>query len=353
MNSSFQLRDLPLASLSEADVRAEIIDPFLRELGYQTGSTNNILREGQLRYDFLYLGRKTKGDLKLSGRPDYVLEVGDFGTWLVEAKAGSVPLDQEAYEQAKSYALHPDVGAALFLLCNGSRFALYSTSSRSFEDALLRLSYEEIRDAWLTVESILSPQGFMRSVPRAHFDARLPLARGWPASLRLGAGVAVPSEVRGNADMIDLSALANMTNHIGGGSCERGPDGRIQTVLNFVASNAFTQNLLDRKGLNSQALETESEFISLDADDPTLFRNSFEFRTEADEELFDVTTWQPMKMPIPLAATAHITALAVLSDGFVRGTYSLQMSMKLPFEIPAFPSPLTVEQVGEFEIQII
>jgi hypothetical protein len=45
-------------AMNEADIRAEIIDPLLRFLGYQSGTEFNIVREHTLRYPHKSLGRK-------------------------------------------------------------------------------------------------------------------------------------------------------------------------------------------------------------------------------------------------------------------------------------------------------
>ncbi|QLQ12730.1 MAG: type I restriction enzyme HsdR N-terminal domain-containing protein [Brevundimonas sp.] len=102
----------------------------MRSLGYRTGSENNIIREGQLRHDFLCLGRKTKNDMRLIGRPDYLLEIGGHGTILIEAKAGDRSLSNETVEQAKSYAIHPEVAATAFVITNGLDFLVFSSSGQ-------------------------------------------------------------------------------------------------------------------------------------------------------------------------------------------------------------------------------
>lgn len=346
-------RTFPLSDLSEPDVRAEIIDPFLRALGYQTGAQNNILREGQLRHEFLYLGRKKKSDPKLTGKPDYVLEVGGYGSWLLEAKGGGVALDQECYEQAKSYAVHADVAAQIFVLCNGAEFRVYRPSSRNVDEPLFRFEYAEMWERWPSIEALMSPDGFRRSVPQVQFDTRLPLASGWPAAVRIASGTAVPAHVRANMSVIPLDALANMTNHIARGRCERSDNGRIQARVEFVSSNAFTQQVLDRKGLSTQVMETDAEFLSSNPETPTLFRNSFEFHARQGEVLFDVMTWQPAPVPFDMSITAHTTAAAYLAGEQVVGTYSLQMSLQMPFAIPGFPEALNIEQVGDFQLDIL
>jgi hypothetical protein len=82
--------------LNEADVRAEIIDPLLRLLGYRAGATDSkIIREQSLllRYDKASLDRKNqKSDLVLRGRADYICEVDNSIRWVIEAKPPVVAL---------------------------------------------------------------------------------------------------------------------------------------------------------------------------------------------------------------------------------------------------------------------
>ena len=50
---------------NEQDVREEIATPFLKALGYQSGTANDIEREHRLRYAAMQLGRKKPNDLPL------------------------------------------------------------------------------------------------------------------------------------------------------------------------------------------------------------------------------------------------------------------------------------------------
>ncbi|MBU6475326.1 MAG: hypothetical protein KGQ70_05120, partial [Alphaproteobacteria bacterium] len=44
------------STLSEADIREEIVAPLLKSLGYRSGTENNIIREQTLRYPHISLG---------------------------------------------------------------------------------------------------------------------------------------------------------------------------------------------------------------------------------------------------------------------------------------------------------
>lgn len=51
--------DYNFEELNETDVREEIIAPLLRELGYRSGTENDVIREQLLKYPRSYLGRKS------------------------------------------------------------------------------------------------------------------------------------------------------------------------------------------------------------------------------------------------------------------------------------------------------
>ncbi|MDR2952938.1 MAG: hypothetical protein LBU82_06825, partial [Treponema sp.] len=63
-------------NFKEADVRAVIIDPVLKELGF---AHENILRERPLKSPFLRTGSKKR---QVSLIPDYVLKVGNGFAWV-------------------------------------------------------------------------------------------------------------------------------------------------------------------------------------------------------------------------------------------------------------------------------
>ncbi|MDR0525802.1 MAG: hypothetical protein LBG90_08040, partial [Spirochaetaceae bacterium] len=65
----------------EAEVRAEIIDPILKELGF---THENILREKALHSPFLKTGSTKRPVLLI---PDYLLKIGNAYAWVLDAKA--------------------------------------------------------------------------------------------------------------------------------------------------------------------------------------------------------------------------------------------------------------------------
>lgn len=116
----FALTHFPFERFNETDVREEIITPLLHRLGFKSGTENDIIREQSLRYPREFLGRKNpKKDPVLRGKADYILEAKGRVRWVIDAKAPDVLIDDDAIEQAWSYANHAEVRAVYFAVCNG------------------------------------------------------------------------------------------------------------------------------------------------------------------------------------------------------------------------------------------
>jgi hypothetical protein len=120
--------DAEIASLSrvtardhwnETDVREEILAPLLRLLGYSKDTDYDINR-GQhlLNHRFLMIGTEKR-------ILDYACVVRRRHMWVLEAKRPSVSVDGAAVHQTYSYAIHPEVQARFFAVCNGVEFVVY------------------------------------------------------------------------------------------------------------------------------------------------------------------------------------------------------------------------------------
>ncbi|MDR2490515.1 MAG: type I restriction enzyme HsdR N-terminal domain-containing protein [Spirochaetaceae bacterium] len=141
------------ADFNEADVRAVIIDPMLKELGF---THETILREKALQSPFLRTGSKKR---KVSLIPDYVMKVQNSFAWVLDAKAPCVSvLDADAVEQAYSYAAHPEIRSIYFALCNGIEFACWRTTETA--KPVLYFNISEIDVYWKELRRLLSPESF-------------------------------------------------------------------------------------------------------------------------------------------------------------------------------------------------
>lgn len=104
----FSLLDSP--EFKEDSVREELILP--------------IIRSKTLEHPYVSIGSQPR---KISIIPDYVFLSDDKPYWVLDAKSPSEKIRKsEHVEQAYSYAIHPEIRADLYALCNGKEFILYS-----------------------------------------------------------------------------------------------------------------------------------------------------------------------------------------------------------------------------------
>ena len=137
----------------EADVRAVIIDPMLKNLGF---THENILREKALQSPFLRTGSKKR---KVNLIPDYVMKVENGFAWVLDAKAPHQKVvNDDNVEQVYSYAAHPEIRSNYFALCNGIEFACFRTTDT--EKPVLYFRMEEIDKHWESLQKLLSPNSF-------------------------------------------------------------------------------------------------------------------------------------------------------------------------------------------------
>jgi len=111
----------------EDAVREDIIAPLLRSIGYSPSGPNKIIRSRTLTHPYVLFGSKKR---KINIIPDYVLEVEDKPCFVLDAKAPSQEITQgDNVAQAYSYAIHPEVRAWNYGLCNGRSLALFEVNS--------------------------------------------------------------------------------------------------------------------------------------------------------------------------------------------------------------------------------
>ena len=85
--------------MNEAETRAELIDPALRELGWITEDNVKVSREFKINNGRILTGGRN-ADPKIA---DYLLTVNDQDLAVIEAKSDEKPLS-EGVAQAKKYA---------------------------------------------------------------------------------------------------------------------------------------------------------------------------------------------------------------------------------------------------------
>jgi hypothetical protein len=152
MFRNFNFRVLEDPDFKEDSVREELILPIIKALGYQVSGDSRIVRSKNLVHPYVALGSKQR---KVSIIPDYVFLSDGSPYWVLDAKSPTEEVMKSTHvEQAYSYAIHPEIRAELYALCNGKEFSLFSV--KKFEP-VLHFSLEDINEHWETLLRILHP----------------------------------------------------------------------------------------------------------------------------------------------------------------------------------------------------
>lgn len=157
--SKFDFSILNDPEFKEDAVREEIITPILKALGYSATGNNRIIRSRQLKHSFVSVGSQRK---EITLVPDYVLEIDNCPAWILEAKSPSKKLLSTGLEeQAYSYAIHPEIRAKYYALCNGIEFLLYSVNEYK---PVLHFALSNLAVHWEELKRILSPTTLDKNV---------------------------------------------------------------------------------------------------------------------------------------------------------------------------------------------
>lgn len=138
---------LDVTNYSEADIREEIISPLLNVLGYDKQSYFSIEREKKIQL----LGRKNF--------LDYNLTLWSENFWLIEAKrprGAGKKFGVSDIRQAVGYAVHPDINAALIVLCDGQKIAIFDREQNQREP-ILTVEVANLQRDIDKLRAILSP----------------------------------------------------------------------------------------------------------------------------------------------------------------------------------------------------
>ena len=138
---------LDTTEYSEADVREEIITPVLRMLGYQKGAYSSVDREKHLKF------------LGTSRYVDYSLKLFEQNHWLVEAKKPTRnrrKFPNKDILQALQYAVHPEIDAALLVLCDGNLFSVFDREF-NLSQPILTFNKSELAINFSSLQILLEP----------------------------------------------------------------------------------------------------------------------------------------------------------------------------------------------------
>lgn len=154
--SHFDFTLLRDRDFKEDSVREEIISPLLKYLGYSASPTNRIIRSRSLTHPFVQIGTR-RNEVKII--PDYLLEISGNPMWILDAKGPKERIHKGVnVEQAFSYAIHPDVRAFTYALCNGHNFVAFSINR---SHPVLDIPLQDLEKHIDQLAQTLSPMAFI------------------------------------------------------------------------------------------------------------------------------------------------------------------------------------------------
>lgn len=139
---------LDVTGFTEEEVRSFVIDPIVRVLGYGKGVAFSV----DLERSMTFLGKRKR-------RPDYRFKLWEENFWLIEAKKPRPTKGAFGYDdlaQALEYACHPDINAALVVLCDGIKVEIFDREV-SITEPILRLPLQDLVARFDEVRALLSP----------------------------------------------------------------------------------------------------------------------------------------------------------------------------------------------------
>ncbi len=143
-----RIATLDVSTFKEADVREEIINPVLKIIGYQKGKEYSVDREKHIRF----VGRKDK-------YIDYNVTIWEQNFWLIEAKRPDQKQKSFGYQEARQameYAAHPEIRAALVVLCDGVKLEIFDRDE-NVETPILSIRIKEIIKNYDALAKLLDP----------------------------------------------------------------------------------------------------------------------------------------------------------------------------------------------------
>ena len=310
-------------TFNETDVREEVIAPLLRQLGYRTGTDNNIIREQllRLRYPQSSLGRKKpKSDPVLRGKADYILQVKGRLSWVIESKSPGDPIGTDEIEQAWTYASHPEVRAVYFALCNGHMFSVYRTIYTSEANPVLSLSFEKLETDFRQLANILGPEALLRDFQHIETDPGKPIGPGLRSIVRIVGG-----QFRNERSSLEQEILTELRYTIVQGAIERREDSRLQLFIEMSAPLQSLQEFIERLELSRMEMISESTSLSTDANQPTVFGYESTVVFPAGAEIPDLTTWKSILLPCNVSCHVRTTAQGTLQDRRFVGTFETEV----------------------------
>ncbi len=357
-------------SYNEAEIRFHIIDPVVRMLGYPDAENTYLNLEEKLDYPYLHIGRPSKKDLPV-GYPDYRAGVkGARGSFVIEAKAGSVPITAKEVEQAHSYAAHAQVGANYFMLGNGFEISVYETLSGPDAIPIASLPLGELNTRFFELENILSPRNLARNCRVTH-DKKLKIAEGLGSSVRIRSGSYVlaeydfkvlidgqdctqfvrqslPEFAQAEAQIELLKSSFEL--RVEDGFVERGDDGKIISHIEFAGVTVHNRAAMAIMGVDKSTFATADQFLSTNPEHPSIFESLSDFTVSRGTSLPQLFGGQ-VEMEGDILGNMFVRVAMSYTDGIISGEY-IAFSEQVVFIPEQTPFTLAMDVAGSVELQI-
>jgi len=326
---------------NEADVRDEIATPFLKALGYESGTENDILRERTLSYHKAFLGRKNENDPILRGRFDYVLAVTGAGRWVLELKAPTNDITQDDIDQSISYARHPEVAARYACVTNGKRLVVYHSDQPSTVTPTLDLVVSNPFKLAEDAACLLSPASIRRDCIPPIVDTGLPLAEGFRSSALIIGGsiehhhfewqcnVELPADAKASLNET-CRVLVGRISAITGGKIWRDENSRIHTKLEWAMPHEILAAFAERKRLQEMEYISLSSVISNNPEEPTNFDAIGNVSIVEGEQLFDIVRWRTTQADMPSDMSIRGQAIGYMNASVFNGEYQTEYEITYP-----------------------
>jgi hypothetical protein len=150
MLPEFDFAALDEPGYNEEAVREDLVTPMLKALGYQPTGHLRMVRGKPLVHPYVMLGTTRQ---KLTLKPDYLLYSAETLLAVLDAKAPNEDLRSPKHVgQAYSYAVHPEVRARAFGLCNGRVLVVWDAVTLK---PLLDIPMQEVNTRWNDVRRAL------------------------------------------------------------------------------------------------------------------------------------------------------------------------------------------------------
>lgn len=146
---------------NESEIREELIFPVLRALGYGRSTLNPIKREVSVALTDPYLH---EGHSRI--RIDYLPTVLGRELWVIEAKGALDKNPKHTLHQARSYAIHPEIGVALMVVFDGQAIKIHDPWTATWTTPVLEVPITRLAEDFQKLRDLLGPEEIGRTIRR-------------------------------------------------------------------------------------------------------------------------------------------------------------------------------------------